>query len=112
MSFNYAKNDGIIVSGGAGFIGSNLVRKLVDNTSYKIYVIDNLCLGKIKNLISSERIEFIKLDLSNKNKTENVINEIYKKSKIKEVWHMAANSDIPAGVLNPEVDFQNTFLST
>lgn len=112
MSFDYGKNDGIIVSGGAGFIGSNLAHKLIKTTSYKVYVIDNLCLGKIKNLISSERIEFIKLDLSNKNKTENVINEIYKKSIIKEVWHMAANSDIPAGVLNTEVDFQNTFLST
>ncbi len=112
MSLNLIKNDGIIVSGGAGFIGSNLVRRLIENTLYKIYVIDNLCLGKIENLDISERIEFIDLDLSNKNKTKNAIKEISTKSKIKEVWHLAANSDIPAGVLNPEVDFQNTFLST
>ena len=35
-----------------------------------------------------------------------------KKYHISEVWHLAANSDIPAGVSDPSIDLRDTFLTT
>ena len=40
---------------------------------------------------------------------ENAFLEAIKVSKVTEVWHLAANSDIPAGVLNPEIDLKIPF---
>ena len=76
------------------------------------FVIDNLLLGRIENLEKLDRVKFLNIDLSNFEETKNAINEIQSNYSIKEIWHMAANSDIPAGILNPDVDFKNTFLST
>lgn len=104
--------NGIIVCGGAGFIGSNLIKKLLNIHNFTIFVIDNLLLGRIENLEKLDRVKFLNIDLSNFEETKNAINEIQSNYSIKEIWHMAANSDIPAGILNPDVDFKNTFLST
>ena len=40
----------ILVTGGAGFIGSHLVKKLVQNSDYRVIVVDNLSSGDISNL--------------------------------------------------------------
>ena len=52
----------IIVTGGAGFIGSNLIEFLVKKTSYKIISLDNYSSGSKKNHIKSKRIKYIKGD--------------------------------------------------
>lgn len=59
------KGKRIIVTGGAGFIGSNLVQKLVDNN--EVLVVDNLHTGSIENLKDSEgdNLRFLKLDVRN-----------------------------------------------
>ena len=46
----------VIITGGAGFIGSHLVKKLIDNDTKEILVIDDLSTGRIKNI---EGIEVI-----------------------------------------------------
>ena len=51
----------ILVTGGAGFIGSNLIKKLV-SLNYKIYSIDNYSTGSKKNHIISKRVKYIKSD--------------------------------------------------
>ena len=58
-----------IVTGGAGFIGSNLVDKLVEE-GHKVIVIDNFISGKKSNLLhhSKKDIKIVKLDIS-KNKS-------------------------------------------
>jgi UDP-glucose 4-epimerase len=43
---------------------------------------------------------------------ENAFLEAKQYGKVTEVWHFAANSDIPAGVLNPDIDLKDTFLTT
>lgn len=60
----------IIVTGGAGFIGSNLVQKLVDNN--EVLVVDNLHTGSIENLKESEgdNLRFLKLDVKDFNTIE------------------------------------------
>ena len=72
----------IVVTGGAGFVGSNLIDLLIKKTKYKIYSIDNYSTGKKKNHISNKRIIYIK------NNTKN-INEILnsKKKNIKAIFH-------------------------
>ena len=55
----------IIVTGGAGFVGSNLIDLLVHKTSYKIISIDNYSSGSKKNHIRNKRVKYIKGDTCN-----------------------------------------------
>ena len=52
----------IIVTGGAGFVGSNLIKRLVEKTSFKIISVDNYSTGHKKNHINSKRVNYIKSD--------------------------------------------------
>ena len=58
----------IIVTGGAGFVGSNLIETLLNKTNFKIISIDNYSSGYIKNHIKSSRVKYIKGDTANINK--------------------------------------------
>ena len=66
----------IIVTGGAGFVGANLISLLLDKTSYNIISIDNYSSGSKKNHIKSLKVRYIKGDTSN-------IKKILKKNKKK-----------------------------
>lgn len=102
----------IIVTGAAGFIGSNLIKNLLENTSSKIIALDDLSLGKIEFLpLNNKRCIFRKIDISSEKELKNLNDEL-KDDQIDALWHMAANSDIPAGVKNSSIDFKNTFLTT
>ena len=50
----------IVVTGGAGFIGSNLIKLLINRTNKKIISIDNYFSGSKKNHIQNKRIKYIK----------------------------------------------------
>ncbi len=100
----------ILVTGGAGFIGSHLIDYLREE-SYKVLCIDNLSLGREENIKHHERdsgFRFIKMDLLNKKG----LNEVFEKDKIDCVFHLAANSDIQKGRENLEIDLKNTFMTT
>lgn len=99
----------ILITGGAGFIGSYICRRLCKE--HRVIVVDNLILGKednIKELYSTKNIVFFKGDVSETIFLENIIKE----NNIDLVIHLAANSDIKKGGQNPDVDFNNTFLTT
>ena len=55
----------IIVTGGAGFIGSNLIKLLIDKTKFLIISLDNYSSGTKKNHIKNKRIKYIKGDTKN-----------------------------------------------
>ncbi len=95
-----------LIIGGAGFIGSVLTKEILKDNS-NVIIIDKLSLGS-RDYIDSNKVELINLDI---NDIDSVLNEL-KGKKIEEVWHMAANSDIPAGVENIEVDLNDTFMTT
>ena len=52
----------IIVTGGAGFVGTNLIEYLLKKTNYKIISIDNYSSGSKKNHINNKRVRYIKDD--------------------------------------------------
>ncbi len=82
----------IVVTGGAGFIGSNLIHQFVNRKIYKKYnilSIDDYSSGKVSNHIKNKNIKYIK---SNTNKIEKVL-EKYKK-KIKVIFHFGEFSRI------------------
>mgnify|MGYP001236746432 CR=1 FL=1 len=105
------KNKAIIVFGGAGFIGSQIISHIHEN-DIKIIIIDNLCRGSVDYLDDRLDYQFEKVDIHNFNELQLCINKINQDYTINEVWHFAANSDIPAGVKNPEIDMRDTFLTT
>ena len=55
----------IIVTGGAGFVGTNLIKKLINKTQYKIISIDNYSSGKKSNHIKNPRVKYIRGDTTN-----------------------------------------------
>ena len=55
----------IIVTGGAGFIGSNLIERLLAETNKKILSLDNYSTGSINNHIKNSRVKYIKGNISN-----------------------------------------------
>jgi len=102
------KNQKILVTGGAGFIGSNLVEILLEKGA-KVTVYDNLSLGKKEFLlpfIKDSKFKFVKADLLDRKKLDKIM---HNKDT---VFHMAANSDIPYGMKFPEVELKNGTIAT
>ena len=72
----------IVVTGGAGFVGSNLISKLLKKTKYKILSIDNYSTGLKKNHILNSNVKYIRSD------TKEISNTLDKfKNKIKVIFH-------------------------
>jgi len=94
----------ILVTGGAGFIGSHLVDELIKNN--KITVLDNLSSGKlefIKRHLENPNFEFHKVDL-----LKDEIGKYFKGAD--EVWHLAANPDVRIDDIN--IHFEQNILAT
>lgn len=100
----------ILVTGGAGFIGSHLCDVLIAD-GHNVTVVDNLVLGKVENiehLINNPNFRFFKEDLNN----GHAMDMIFKDGEFDMVYHLAANSDIQKGGKDPMVDYQLTFNTT
>lgn len=94
----------IIVTGGAGFIGSHLVDRLLKDGN-EVIVIDNLSSGKmefIKHNMKNPRFCLVKVDLLGN------VDEYFK--SVDEVWHLAANPDVRT--IDANVHVKQNILST
>lgn len=96
------------ITGGAGFIGSHLVDKLIEDGK-NVTVYDNLALASdenIKHHFGKSNFNFIKADLLD----FNTLKEAMKNREI--IWHLGANTDIPGGNRMTDLDLKNCTIAT
>jgi len=98
----------VLVTGGAGFIGSHLVDRLVKE-GFSVRVIDNLSSGRLENLAQHRgdpRVEVIIGDLK---KMEDAIKAV---DGVDTVFHFAANPEVRVSTTNPEIHFNENVVAT
>ncbi len=93
-----------LVSGGAGFIGSHLVDRLVEE-GYRVVVIDNLSTGKLKNLNPSAVFHHVDI-------TDPGVTEVFKREQPELVFHLAAQTSVNRSTRDPFNDCQINVLGT
>lgn len=100
----------MLVTGGAGFIGSHLVDRLL-NDGIKVHVLDNLSTGNIEHIKrwnnnnNNNNFRFFKLDL--------VHDPIeYYGDRYSTIFHLAANPDVRSSSINPKEHFEQNIIST
>ena len=100
----------ILVTGGAGFIGSHLDDALIAR-GHQVTVVDNLVLGRKENiahLLEHPNFKFEEVDILD----ATAIHRVFEEGQFEMVYHLAANSDIQKGGKDPLVDYNLTFNTT
>ena len=98
----------ILVTGGAGFIGSHLVDRLV-NMGLKVRVIDNLSSGRIENLAQhrdSQSVEIVIGDLKNREICFSIVKDV------EVVFHYAANPEVRVSTVELETHSKENIVAT
>src|SRR3990170_7465962 len=106
--FKVKHSKNALVTGGAGFIGSHLVDRLIQK-GYNVTVIDNLTNGSLKNLehwVNHPNFTFMKTDLKDAESTEKTI------ETSSMVFHFAANPEVRIGETEPQVHFEENLVTT
>lgn len=100
----------ILVTGGAGFIASHLIDRLL-NEGHAVVAYDNLSLGRESNIahhFDDEAFTFVKGDILD----ADLLDSVFEKHKFDFVFHLAANSDIARSHADPTVDLNMTYMTT
>jgi len=95
-----------LVTGGAGFIGSHLVDRLM-REGWNVVVIDNLSVGNLKNIkrwLDNKRFKFIRGDLKDAEVADDAVDGVGV------VFHFAANPEVRVGETNPSVHFRENLV--
>lgn len=101
-----------LITGGAGFIGSNYVELVIENAEGQIFVLDNLTYaGNLKNLEAVSHFpnyNFIKGDICDKA----LIDRLFKEHQFNKVVHFAAESHVDNSITGPEAFIQTNIVGT
>jgi UDP-glucose 4-epimerase len=95
----------ILVTGGAGFIGSHLVDRLAAE-GHQVRVIDNLSSGRLENLAHRRDVEVIIGDLKNPQDAQKAVRGV------DAVFHFAANPEVRVSTTNPDIHFSENVVAT
>lgn len=96
----------VVVTGGAGFMGSHLVEKLVEE-GFEVVVLDNLSSGSLKNL---ERVRSkVKVRIGDVKDLEMCL-EVFRDAEV--VYHFAANPEVRVSTVEPRVHFEENVYGT
>lgn len=91
----------ILITGGAGFIGSALIRYIIEETESSVVNVDSLTyagnLDSLSEIENNTRYEFIKSDICNESELENIL----KKTQPQKIMHLAAESHVDRSILGP-----------
>ena len=98
------KGKRILVTGGAGFIGSHLCKKLSEFTN-NLTVYDNLSSGKVENVKHLPKVHFVKADILN-------LKKLNSQEKPDLIYHLAAQVVVPYSMENPTEDFETNARGT
>lgn len=101
----------ILITGGAGYIGSHVLKQLLETTTHTIVVIDNLSTGQqqaIDTLQNIRSFDFVKLDLGDFES----VKTLFKSYNIEVVLHFAASIVVPESVSNPLKYYLNNTVNT
>ena len=105
-------NKKFLITGGAGFIGSSLIRHIINNTNHSVVNIDKLTYaGNLESLSSIEdnpRYSFEKYDICDSNN----INHIFKRHKPDLVMHLAAESHVDRSIHGPDQFIKTNVVGT
>jgi len=88
------KKNTIAITGGAGFVGSNLITLLLKKTKFKIISIDNYSSGSINNHIKDKRVKYIKAD------TKDIVKLLNKPETINSIFHFGEFARIYQSFIN------------
>jgi UDP-glucose 4-epimerase len=100
--------ENVLVTGGAGFIGSHVVDSLVD-CGYGVRVVDDLSTGKLSNIeghLNSGRVDFVKGDVKDVEFVRKCVRDVGA------VVHLAAITSVPFSVENPNLTFDTNVAGT
>lgn len=95
----------VLVTGGAGFIGSHLVDELVER-NYKVFIIDNLSTGFMRNV--NKKADFSSIDLREFAR----VKDFWSRKKPEIVFHLAAQANVRKSVANPLEDAEINILAS
>lgn len=98
----------VLVTGGAGFIGSHLMDRLMQMGMF-VRVVDNLSSGRLENVkgwLSDSRFEFVHGDLKDLGVAEEAVNGV------EVVFHLAANPEVRVAEVDPSIHFRENLLTT
>ena len=95
----------VVVTGGAGFIGSNLIPKLAELDDCQITVIDNEYIGKL-SLFEELNVECVKADILDKELMEQLVNGT------DTIFHFAADTRVVNSIEKPDFNFENNVVGT
>ena len=102
----------IIVTGGAGFIGSNLIRRLLLDTKYRVVNVDKLTYaGNLNSLIewrNEDRYHFELVDIADPLS----VRKVFEKHRVEAVMHLAAESHVDRSIDGPQDFIQTNILGT
>ena len=98
------KEKKILVTGGAGFIGYHLCKRLSAITP-NLTIYDNMSNGKIENVKDAGKLKFIKDDILN-------VKKLYALEKADLIFHLAAQVVVPYSMENPLIDFETNAKGT
>lgn len=103
-----------LVTGAAGFIGSHLIDRLLER-GWIVLGVDNMKLGRRANLshaLENPKFKFVELDVNDLPVFTRAVRQQSHDKPFDMTWHLAANSDIRAGVADADVDLRDTFTTT
>lgn len=102
----------VLVTGGAGFIGSALVRYLINNTNHSVVNVDKLTYAgntlSILNVSKNSRYAFEKVDICNAGE----LNQVFNRHKPDIVMHLAAESHVDRSIKDPDAFIKTNFTGT
>ena len=102
----------ILITGGAGFIGSNYVELVISNSEDEVFILDNLTYaGNLKNLKAVSHLpnyNFIKGDICDKK----LIDNLFKENRFNKVIHFAAESHVDNSITGPSAFIQTNIIGT